>query len=116
MHIHLTHMLADTTPSKTATSLTVVKTLLEPLREDVDAKAVAAVPPQLFALVRKCRVVNEAHPIMLVPMVSLMQEMDHKSYEVVPLSQICGHAHLVPDFDDLTGKNLFWDDIDNLTF
>ena len=67
----------------------------------------------IFVLVQYYTVRSWSHPVMQKPHCRLSDAGVVDNYHLISMASVKGHAHLVPDFDDQTGKHYFWDSIDS---
>ena len=62
-----------------------------------------------FAHLRYYVITNKCDETMCVPRCKKAEPNMMESWACMDVDSITAHAHLVPDFDDATGKHYWWD-------
>ena len=99
------------TPAKIICFLAAPGVTVVPLDELMDAPEEDPLNA-VFVLVQYYQVKTWKHPVMQRPRCILSDAKVSDNYHLISMRSIIGHAHLIPDFDDGSGKHFFWDVVD----
>ena len=65
----------------------------------------------LYAVVMYYQISTWNHPIINKPRCRRGNPRDQRSFHIINIESIVGHAHIIPDFDDPTETFFFWDKV-----